>query len=85
MCSPLVPDATRNQGPAITAIIIVIQLITGFDFSVNIYSAVTYAQWHRVLLPKSELHERFIRHLSTSQSLSLINSTVNKSPVFRGN
>lgn len=85
LCSPLVPDTTRNQGPAITALIIVIQLITGFDFSVNIYSAVTYAPWHRVLLPKSELHGRCTQHLSTSQSFSLINSTTNKSLVFRGN
>lgn len=69
----------------ITALIIVIQLIIGFDFSVNIYSAVVYTQWYCILLPKSELHGRFIQRLWVSRLLSLINSTINSSLTFRAN
>lgn len=69
----------------ITALITVIQLITGIDFSVNIYSAVIYAQRYCFLLPKNELHGRFIHHLCISWLLSLINSTINNSLLFRAN
>ena len=85
LLSVLVLDTTGKQGTVITALIIVIQLIIGFDFSVNIYSAVFYAQWYHVLLPKSELQERFIQHLCAPRLLSLINSTMNNSPIFRAN
>lgn len=44
----------------------------GFDFSVNIYSAVIYAQWYRVLLPKTEFYRRFTQHLCISWLLGLI-------------